>query len=324
MRAFARVALLAGGLAALAAIAAWAFIRELDQPGPLSQERIVLLEPGSGARAIATRLQAAGVVRNAVLFRLAARYLGRARALRPGEYAFSPAVTLRQVITKLADGDVVVRKLTIPEGWTSYQIVAALRANDALRGDPGDVPPEGSLFPTTYFYSYGDSRAGLLERMRRKMRAELEALYPARAKGLPLKSPEQAVIMASLIQMEAGNEAEMPVIASVFYNRLKKGMRLQSDPTVIYGLTKGRGALGRALRSRDLRQPMPHNTYVIAGLPPTPISNPGRAALLAALHPASTSYLYFVADGSGGHVFARSLKEHNRNVLKWRRLKKAG
>lgn len=324
MRAFAGIALLAGGLAAVAAIAVWAFIRELDRPGPLARETVVLLEPGSGARAIAARLEKAGVVRNAVLFRLGARYLGRARALRPGEYAFAPAISLRGVIAKLADGDVVVRRITIPEGRTSYQIVQALRAADALSGEIAEIPPEGSLFPTTYFYTYGASRAALLERMRRKMKAVLDELYPARAEGLALKNRQEAVIMASLIQMEAGNEAEMPVIASVFYNRLKRGMRLQSDPTVIYGLTGGRGALGRALLSRDLRKPMPHNTYVIAGLPPTPITNPGRAALLAALHPARTAYLYFVADGNGGHVFARNLKEHNRNVRKWRRLKKAG
>lgn len=324
MRAFAGIMLLAGGVAAVAAIAIWAFIRELDRPGPLIEETVVMLEPGIGARAIADRLEKARVVRNAVLFRLAARYLGRARSLRPGEYAFAPAISLRGVIAKLANGDVVVRKITFPEGWTSYQIVQALRADKALSGEIAAVPAEGSLFPTTYFYTYGASRSALLERMQRKMKSVLDELYPAREQGLLLKNREEAVIMASLIQMEAGNEAEMPIIASVFYNRLKRGMRLQSDPTVIYGLTGGRGALGRALLSRDLRKPMPHNTYVIAGLPPTPITNPGRAALLAALHPAKSAYLYFVADGNGGHVFARSLKEHNRNVLKWRRLKKAG
>ncbi|WP_413875455.1 endolytic transglycosylase MltG [Albidovulum sp.] len=222
-------------------------------------------------------------------------------------------------LSRSEDPDVRYR-VTLAEGVTSWQVVEALKRAEFLSGEPGEMPAEGHLSPDSYEVVRGAERGALLEEMGRRQEAVLAELWPARDEGLPYATPEEALIMASIVEKETGVPEERPMVASVFLNRLRDGMKLQTDPTVIYGLTKGQGVLGRGLRQSELRGRTAWNTYVIDGLPPTPIANPGRDSILAALHPEATDYLYFVADGSGGHVFAETLAEHNDNVAKWRAL----
>lgn len=231
---------------------------------------------------------------------------------------------MREVMDKLERGDTLVRRLTVPEGLTSREVAALLEQAEGLVGSMTEVPEEGSLLPETYHYSHGDSREGLIARMSEALDETLEALWRSRAGDLPLASPREALILASIVEKETGVPQERPLVASVFVNRLRKGMRLQSDPTVAYGLTLGGQPLDRPLTKKDLAQSTPYNTYLIQGLPPGPIASAGKAALEAVLAPADTELLYFVADGSGGHAFARSLEEHNRNVASWRRIQKQG
>ncbi len=219
-------------------------------------------------------------------------------------------------------------RVTLAEGVTSWQVVNALKSADFLEGKIAAVPPEGTLAPDSYEVDKGSDRAALIQRMTGEQTQTLDELWAARADGLPYATKEEALVMASIVEKETGVAEERPQVASVFVNRLEKGMRLQTDPTVIYGITKGEGVLGRGLRASELKRETPYNTYVINGLPPTPIANPGRLSIEAALNPAATEYLYFVADGSGGHAFATTLEEHNRNVEAWRAIeaaaKKAG
>lgn len=211
-------------------------------------------------------------------------------------------------------------RINIAEGVTSWQIVNALKAVDVMEGEVDGVPPEGSLAPTSYEVERGDARTALLDRMKDIQKNRLAAAWEARDDDLPLESPADVLILASIIEKETGLPDERGQVASVFVNRLRRGMRLQTDPTVIYGITNGEGVLGRGLRQSELRRATPYNTYVIEGLPPTPIANPGEASLMAAVQPAETDYVFFVADGSGGHAFAETLDEHNRNVARWREL----
>jgi UPF0755 protein len=225
------------------------------------------------------------------------------------------------VIAMLAKGETVARRLTIAEGLRVAEIFQLLANTEALQGELPPAPEEGSLLPETYFYAYGDSRVGLVRRMEDAMRETLDELWPQRAEGLPFRTRREALILASIVDKETGVADERDKVAAVFINRLRRGMRLQADPTVIYGLTEGDGALGRELNRGDWGHDSAYNTYQIDGLPPGPIGNPGRAALEAALNPDEVDYLYFVADGNGGHAFGRTLDEHNRNVAKWRRIK---
>jgi UPF0755 protein len=211
-------------------------------------------------------------------------------------------------------------RIAFAEGITSWQVTEGLKSVDVLTGDVADVPPEGSLAPDSYEVRAGDTRASVIARMREAQEVILAAAWEGRAEGLPLESAQEALILASIIEKETGVAEERRQVASVFVNRLRRGMRLQTDPTVIYGITEGRGVLGRGLRQSELRRPTPWNTYVIDGLPPTPITNPGRASIAAAVNPAETDYVYFVADGNGGHAFAETLAEHNRNVARWREI----
>jgi UPF0755 protein len=211
-------------------------------------------------------------------------------------------------------------RVTAAEGVTSWQVVDALNDAEFLSGEVGEVPPEGSLAPESYEVSPGDGREALLTRMRDLQAARLAAAWEEREEGLPVDTPEEALVLASIVEKETGVPEERDQVASVFVNRLRQGMRLQTDPTVIYGITRGQGVLGRGLRRSELDAPTPYNTYVIEGLPPTPIANPGLASIEAALRPAETDLLYFVADGSGGHAFARTLEEHNANVAQWREI----
>ncbi len=225
----------------------------------------------------------------------------------------------------VAEADDIRWRVTLAEGVTSWQVVDALKRADFLTGEIAAVPAEGSLAPDSYEMERGGDRNALLAEMAARQTATITELWAARAEGLPYDTPEEAMVMASIVEKETGIAEERKRVASVFINRLEQGMRLQTDPTVIYGVTKGQGVLGRGLRQSELRRETPYNTYVIDGLPPTPIANPGRLSIEAALNPEKTGYLYFVADGSGGHAFAKTLAEHNANVVKWREIEaKAG
>ena len=307
------------GLAVVLAIAGWLYVHSrFDTPGPARDERTVVLDQGLSAFDIADALEEAGVIDDPLLFIAGLWVEDKQHALKAGEYVFEALVTPRGVMEKLVAGDIVVHRLTVTEGMTSAEIVAALNATSRLEGEIETVPREGSLLPETYHYVLGDSRADLVERMRRDMAQLVEELWQARNPTLALEDSQQAVVLASVVEKETGIADEMPVIAGVFLNRLHQGMRLQADPTVIYAITGGERPLGRALRRADLWVESPYNTYRNKGLPPGPIANPGRAALAAVLNPAETDALYFVADGSGGHAFAKTLDEHNRNVARWR------
>ena len=313
------------GLAVILVLAGWLYVRgEFDKPGPARSERPVVLPQGLGAWDIADRLADAGVIGDPTLFVVGLWLEDRQHALKAGEYAFEALVTPRGVMEKLVAGDTVVRRLTVAEGMTSAEIVAALAAAPGLMGEIAEPPAEGSLLPETYHYALGDSRAAVIERMKRGMAGLVEELWQGRDPTIGLDTAREAVVLASVVEKETARAEERPLIAGVFLNRLRTGMRLQSDPTVIYALTGGAGPLGRPLTRTDLKVDSPYNTYRRGGLPPGPIANPGRAALAAVLHPAETSALYFVADGSGGHAFAETLDEHNRNVARWRARRAAG
>jgi UPF0755 protein len=291
---------------------------EIARPGPLEVERNVVMPRGTGVAAMAQRLEAAGIVRDQHLFLAAAWWLGHDRDLKAGEYAVRAQISLQDLVGLLHSGKTVIRRVTVAEGLSSRQIAAILNATEGLEGKvPADLR-EGELLPETYHFALGDDRAKLVGRMRAAMAETLEKLWRERADGLPFKTPAEAVALASIVEKETGKADERPRVAGVFLNRLKRGMKLQSDPTVIYALAQG-GELGRSLSRADLRTASPYNTYAVEGLPPGPIANPGRASLEAVLRPMATEDLYFVADGSGGHAFGKTLDEHNRNVARWRR-----
>jgi UPF0755 protein len=309
-------------LAGAILIAAWSQLNAyLVRSGPATVETVVVLPRGAGLGQIAGTLVEAGVIDHPWLFRLAVRVLGRDRDLKAGEYAFPARATPQGVIAMLAKGETVARRLTLAEGLTVAEIFQLLENTEALEGALPPPPEEGSLLPETYFYAFGDSRVGLVRRMEDAMRETMDELWSQRAEGLPFRTRREALILASIVDKETGVADERDKVAAVFINRLRRGMRLQADPTVIYGLTEGDGALGRELSRRDWEHGSAYNTYQIDGLPPGPIGNPGRASIEAVLRPAEVDYLYFVANGSGGHAFARTLAEHNRNVAQWRKLK---
>ena len=301
-------------IAGFAGVWAWS---EFTRPGPLAADTTVVIPRGSGMETISHRLYDAGVIADPRLLALGAKVTGQARRLKAGEFAFPAAVSPQGALDILESGVTVVRRVTVAEGLSSQQVVAVLEAADGLEGEIDEVPLEGTLLPETYHFAYGDDRADILARMRSEMDQTVKTLWESRAPDLPIASPQEAVVLASIVEKETGVAAERPLVASVFVNRLNKGMRLQSDPTVAYGIAGGAG-LNRPLSRADLKGETAYNTYVIEGLPPGPIANPGAAALAAVLQPAQTEYLYFVADGTGGHAFAKTLAEHNRNVRAWR------
>lgn len=315
---FALIVLILGAIA-LGAVAG-RFSQRLGAPGPLARDTIVVLPPGLSLRQVAGLLDDAGAIGEPALFVAWVRLSGDARRLKAGEYLIPRAASPRRIRDLLRRGDTVVHRFTVAEGLTAKQVVALLRAEPALSGDIAAVPAEGTLLPETYHYSRGDGRSALLERMRVAMERTLLELWAGRAGGLSLATPADALTLASMVEKETAIAEERPRIAGVFINRLRRGMKLQSDPTVAYGL-RGGDAPERPLTTADLASGTPFNTYVINGLPPGPIANPGRQSLAAVLNPAITTELYFVADGSGGHAFAATLDEHQRNVRQWRRLR---
>ena len=320
MRVFLSLIVIGALAAAGFAGAAWWEDRYFAQAGPATSEKTVIVKPGSGVAAIAQTLAEAGVVDNALLFRIAVIGRGSAGQLKAGEYAFPAHASEAQVVAMLVVHKTLEHRLTIAEGLTSDAAGALVAADSVLTG-PVTVAPEGSLLPETYLFERGTTRAELLARMHQAQEKVLAELWPKRKEGLPLMSQEDALKLASIVEKETAIASERPRIAAVFINRLKNSMKLESDPTIIYGLTKG-VPLGHALRLSELQIPNPYNTYQIVGLPPTPISNPGKQAIAAALNPADTDELYFVADGSGGHAFAKTIADHQKNVAQWRKLEK--
>lgn len=288
--------------------------------GSLTQPKTVIFNRGEGFKQMADTLAAEGVIDHPLIFKGIAAALGTARKFKAGEYAFTPGMTPHAIMRMIAAGKVVVHKVTVPEGLTVADIVRILQSEPALDGEVPKGIKEGTLLPETYQFLRGDKREDIVKRMQADMKTLIDSLWARRKDNLPFTTQEQGVVLASIVEKETGIAKERGHVASVFINRLRKGMKLQSDPTVAYGMEQAMGAaLGRPLTSEDLRTPTPYNTYMIDGLPPAPIANPGKAALEAAFNPPETDDLYFVATGNGGHHFAATLDEHNRNVLAYRR-----
>ncbi len=311
--------LLIVGLLALGFVIQWAQ-NEYRKPGPLAETTLVPVEKGDNLGKVTQRLADAGAISNPSVFRIAARYTGADSDLKFADYEIPAGASMAEVLSIVTSGKGFSFNVTIVEGWTSWQVVEKLKSVDSLTGEIEEIPAEGALAPNTYSFARGATRASLIEQMKDAQAQILEEAWLVRDPETPLKSQEEALILASIIEKETGLPEERPQVASVFVNRLNRGMQLQTDPTVIYGITGGVGTLGRGLRRSELNKETPYNTYVIPGLPPTPIANPGKAAIEAALNPAETPYIFFVADGTGGHAFAETLAEHNRNVAEWRKI----
>ena len=290
--------------------------------GPLETPTETLIEKGKSLRKIAKQLYREGIITSPSIFEIGVRASGQADKIKAGEYSIPRHASPKMVMNILTSGNTYIRRLVVPEGLTSEQVVALMDNAKGLVGDVIQVPKEGTLLPDTYHYSYGDTKEGMIERMQNAMDRTVEELWAARDPKITLKTPKEAVVMASIIEKETSRNSERAHIASVFYNRMKQGIRLQSDPTVIYAVTDGHVDKMKRVTYKDLKVQNPYNTYVIYGLPRGPISNPGRASIEAALHPMNTKDVYFVADGTGGHVFSPTYKEHQKNVENWRQISK--
>jgi UPF0755 protein len=310
-------------IAAIASMSGLVWSRHrIHEPGPLATNKVLYIAPGTEVPDIIAQLDREGVIDSPFMLNAVLLLEGNRSKVKAGEYLFKQNVSLRDVIDTLISGKQVLHAITIPEGLTSEQVVARLRDSDVLLGDIADLPKEGSLLPETYKVARGDIRADIVKKMQDAQRRAVDQIWSHRASGLPLRSPYELVTLASIVEKETGKADERPRIASVFVNRLRNRMRLQSDPTIVYGLAGGKGSLGRGITRAELEKPNPYNTYLIDGLPPGPIANPGRAALEAVANPSRTQDLYFVADGTGGHVFAETLDQHSRNVQRWRQIEK--
>jgi UPF0755 protein len=295
----------------------------LETPGPLLEDKIVNIPARAGKRDIADALQREGVINvNPWLFIGSVFALKASSDLKPGEYSFQKSASLRDVIATIVEGKVVQHAVTIPEGLTSEQIVARLTDNDIFSGSVKEMPREGTLLPETYKFPRGTAREQVIQRMQQTQKRVLAEIWERRNPDVPIKSPDALVTLASIVEKETGKADERSRVAAVFVNRLRQKIKLQSDPTIIYGLVGGKGTLGRPIKRSEITQPTPYNTYVIEGLPPGPIANPGRASLEAAANPARTRDLFFVADGSGGHAFTETYDQHQKNVARLRTLEK--
>ena len=302
---------------------------QYERPGPLETARNVVIPKGEGRIAIAERLEKEGIIANRWTFVAGHLFqsafgVRKSQELKAGEYEVKDHASMRQVMETLSEGKSILYKVTLPEGLTSQQMVERLKAEPNLTGEIAQIPAEGTLLPDTYHFSKGLARQELVERMQSDMHKALNSLWEKHSADLPLRTPEEVLTFASIVEKETGRPEERDKVSAVFHNRLKKGMRLQSDPTIIYGIAAGQGTLGRGITRADIDSKTPYNTYQINGLPPGPICNPGKAAIEAALNPAKTNDLYFVADGTGGHAFTENLKDHNAAVQKWRENEKQG
>nr|WP_297799325.1 endolytic transglycosylase MltG [uncultured Brevundimonas sp.] len=317
--------LTAGGTLGLFLIAALiAFWAVYWGPGPKAQNgeyTIVTVQNGTGVPAIAATLKREGVIRSTDLFKAAMSLSGADRKVRAGEYEVPSGASLSKIVHMLANGKGVRHFVTLPEGRSSAQAVEILMRQPVLVGEITEVPEEGSLWPETYEVTRGETRQAVIARMQRMAKQKMEVLWAERSPSTVVRTPHEALVLASIVEKETGVASERPQVAAVFSNRLRLGMRLESDPTIIYGITKGR-PLGRGLKVSEIRAATPWNTYVINGLPPTPIANPGEASIRAVLNPPKSNYLFFVADGTGGHVFASTYQEHLLNVARWREVER--
>lgn len=319
-------------LIALAVVALWAR-QEYEKPGPLTEEAVFEVKRGDRLGPVADRLEEQGVVTSATLFRIGARYAGAEQGLKFGDYAVPAGATMGDVLELITSGRAITYNVTLVEGWTSWQIVERLKRVETLTGEITEIPAEGSLAPNTYDYNKGDTRQSVLDRMASAQARILEDAWLQRDPETPLRTRDEALILASIVEKETGLAEERPLVASVFVNRLNDGMQLQTDPTIIYGINRGVDGfdmgrpISRADRDGKTEQAafgqVIYNTYQIAGLPPTPIANPGKAAIEAVLNPAESPFLFFVADGTGGHAFSETFAEHQRNVAKLRELERS-
>jgi len=294
------------------------------RPGPNLSSVNLFIDKGMSLGDIGELLEEQGLLDSRWDFIIGVRLAKSGRFLKYGEYIFPARISAKGAMQILKAGHTLVRRQTVPEGLTSFEAFEIVLNTYGLEGKMPSLAREGTLLPETYHYSLGDQRRTFIGRMDMAMKNLMAEEWPRRDSGLPLASPQEALILASIVEKETALARERPLVAGVFINRLNKGMRLQSDPTVVYGLTNGRGSLDRALTSKDLATKTLFNTYVIKGLPAGPICNPGADSILAVLHPEKTDALYFVADGNGGHAFSKTLNQHNRNVAKWRKLKNGG
>ncbi len=299
----------------------WA-VDYFKSPGPLKYGAVVVIPEGSPLKAVSQMLAENNVIKYPEIFTLIIRVAEFEKQALAGEYAFSPGMSPFAVFDKISSGDVVVRNVTVAEGLMTSQVIDILAKSKAMTGDmPTDIA-EGELLPETYGYYYGEKRHKILERMKRSMQQELDKAWEGRDANLPFNNKNEALVLASIVEKETSKEEERKRIAAVFINRLRSNMKLQTDPTVIYAITEGKYVLDRPLTFKDLETPSPFNTYVNIGLPPSPISNPGKASIDAVMHPLETEEFFFVADGTGGHTFSAKLKDHNKNVTKWRKINK--
>ena len=298
--------------------------QQFEAAGPLTEPASVVVAPGADLQTISGQLKQQNVIDSDFVFMTAARMRGMENRLQAGEYLFQPGISMEEVLDDLVSGRSFLHSVTLPEGLTSQKIVDRLNADPTLTGTIAEVPAEGTLMPDTYKFTRGATRQQIIDQMRRAQERAVAEIWARRSDNLPVDTPEELVTLASIVEKETGRADERPRVAAVFINRLEKDMRLDSDPTVLYGLFGGAGRPeGRTIYQSDLDKETPYNTYRMTGLPPGPIANPGRAALEAVANPSRTDELYFVADGTGGHVFAASLDEHNRNVARWRKIRAA-
>ncbi|KLK90218.1 aminodeoxychorismate lyase [Microvirga vignae] len=296
--------------------------REVTAKGPLQNDKVVLIPRNTGTGEIARILKEEGVIDQPFLFETYALLNRQRGQLKAGEFQFKAGASIEEAIDTLVQGKAILHAITVPEGLTSDQIVARLYENEILSGDIAETPREGTLLPDTYKFERGTTRQQIVNTMQAAQRQALNQIWQRRSADLPIKSPQELVILASIVEKETGRADERTRVAGVFINRLMKRMKLQSDPTIVYGLVGGKGTLGRGIMRSEIETATPYNTYVVEGLPPGPIANPGRAALEAVANPSRTKDLYFVADGSGGHAFAETYDQHQRNVTRWRQIEK--
>jgi UPF0755 protein len=296
--------------------------QRFEAPGPLTEDKVVNIPTGLGIKEISDLLQREGVIESPYVFMGGVLVLKSRGALKHGEYQFAKNASLSDVVDTITEGKVVQHSFTVAEGLTSEQIVARLLETPTLSGQIKEIPREGTLLPETYKFTRGMARDQIIQRMQQAHKRALQEIWAHHSPDLPFSTPEQLVTLASIVEKETGKPDERTRVAAVFVNRLKTKMRLQSDPTIIYGLTGGKGALGRPIMKSEIEQATPYNTYAIDGLPPGPIANPGRASLEATANPARTKELYFVADGTGGHVFSENYAEHQKNVVRLRALER--
>ena len=318
MRRLATWAILAAAL--LLAVIASNFIYGWTAAGPLERETSVVIKPGSSITSAAQQLEKTGVVKSASAFVSRAKVFGASSTIKAGEFVIPAKASNSDILSILTGGKTVQRMVTIPEGMSSIMVYERIMANDRLSGSIS-IPAEGSVLPDSYAFDKNEPRDDVLKRMQDAMTETMAELWPERSADTVVKTPLEALTLASIVEKETALKSELRIVAGVYSNRLRTGMRLQADPTIIYPITKGK-PLGRRIRRSEITDVNDYNTYAMAGLPRGPIANPSRAAIAAVLNPQKTSALYFVADGKGGHVFADTLQEHNANVAKWYALRR--